>query len=286
MFPALMVSLDRRGFVRSLGAASLAALGGCGRAAPGGRRLQRIGVQLYTVRAELQRDFDGTLARLAEIGYREVEFAGYFGRTSSQVRVAVAQAGLSAPGSHVPFELLRDDWSRAVDEAAAAGHSWIVVAWVPEAERRSPDDWQRVAALFNRAGVAARTAGVRFAYHNQEYDFQPVENVTPFDVVAAETDPANVDLELDVYWAVKGGGDPLASIQRYSGRIPLMHFKDSAGPPEHAMVDVGAGTIDWQAVLARGSRAGLRHVFVEHDTPTDAVASVRAGFTYLQGVEF
>jgi sugar phosphate isomerase/epimerase len=186
----------------------------------------------------------------------------------------------------VPFELLRGDWSRAVGDAAAAGHSWIVVAWVPESERRSSDDWRRLADLLDRSGAAARTAGVRFAYHNQEYDFKPVETATPFDVIATGTQPANVDLELDVYWAVKGGGDPLATIDRYPGRIPLMHFKDAGPPPSRAMVDVGAGTIDWKSVLARGPAAGLRHVFVEHDTPADAFASVRAGFAYLNGVTF
>lgn len=285
MFPALMISLDRRSFVRSLGVASLAGLGGCGWGART-RRLQRIGVQLYTVRAELERDFDGTLARLAEIGYRDVEFAGYFGRTPAQVRAALAQAGLSAPGSHVAFESLLANWQRTAGEAAEAGHDWVVVPWLPEAARQRAVDWGRVADLFNQSGALAQQAGVRFAYHNQEYDFRPVETQTPFDVVAARTDPALVDFELDVYWAVKGGADPLACIERYPGRFPLMHFKDSAGPPAHAMVDVGAGTIDWQAVLALSKRAGLEHVFVEHDTPADPLASVRAGFTYLAGVEF
>ena len=278
MFPALMVAISRRSFVTSLGAASLAALGGCA------RRVRRIGVQLYTVRAELQRDFWRTLVRLAEIGYREVEFAGYFSRTAEQVRISVRRLGLTAPGSHVPFELLRGDWSRAVGEAAAAGHEWIVVAWVPESERRGADDWRRVAELFDRAGAAARTAGVRFAYHNQEYDFTPVQTVTPFDLVAAGTDPANVDFELDVYWAVKGGADPLALIARYPARFPLMHFKDSAGPPQHEMRDVGSGTLNWKAILDAGHQAGLHHVFVEHDTPADPFASVRAGFDYLHGL--
>ena len=98
MLSARMTLLDRRRFLRSLGALGAAAVSGCAAGAVSGRRLQRIGVQLYTVRAELQRDFEGTLARLAEIGYRLVEFAGYFGRTPAQVRVAVSDAGLTAPG--------------------------------------------------------------------------------------------------------------------------------------------------------------------------------------------
>ena len=282
MFSARMRQIDRRRFLKTLGAAGVAPWFGCSRRS---HRLDRIGVQLYTVRAELERDFDGTLLRLAEIGYREVEFAGYFGRTPAHVRAAVARAGLTAPGAHVPFEMLLGEFERTAGDAATAGHDWVVVPWLPEDARRTAADWRRVAELFNRAGEQARAAGVRFAYHNQAYDWTPVEAMTPFDVVATATQSGLVDFELDVYWAVKGGSDPLRLIERVPGRFPLMHFKDARGP-EQAMVDVGAGSIDWRAILARGSQAGLRHVFIEHDTPADPFASARAGFDYLRGVEF
>ena len=282
MFSARMRVFDRRAFLRTLGFAGGCALLGCARRP---QRLTRIGVQLYTVRAELERDFDGTLLRLAELGYREVEFAGYFGRTPAQVRAAVARAGLTAPGSHVAFETLLGEFERTAGDAAAAGHGWVVVPWLPETARRTAADWRRVAGLFNRAGERARATGVRFAYHNQAYDWNSVEDITPFDVVATETQPDLVDLELDVYWALKGGRDPVRLIESYPGRFPLMHFKDALGP-EQTMVDVGAGSIDWSAILEHGPQAGLQHVFVEHDTPADAFASVRAGFEYLQGVAF
>ena len=282
MFSARMRALDRRQFVQTLGAAGAASLLGCGVR----QQRRRIGVQLYTVRAELERNFDGTLGRLAEIGYREVEFAGYFGRTPAQVRAAVARAGLTAPGAHIAFEATQDGWSRTLDDAAAAGHHWVVVPWIPERARRTGDDWRRVAEQLGRAAEAARAAALRLAYHNQEYDFHSVDAVTPFDAVAAASDAGSLDFELDVYWAVKGGADPLALIARYPARFPLMHFKDSAGPPQHEMRDVGSGTLDWKAILGAGDQAGLRHVFVEHDTPADPFASVRAGYEYLQGVAF
>ena len=278
MFSARMRALERRQFLAILSVAGAGALLGC---AQRPRRLTRIGVQLYTVRAELERDFDGTLGRLADIGYSEVEFAGYFGRTPHEVRVAVERAGLTAPGSHVAFETL-SDFARTSGQAAEAGHRWVVIPWVPEAAR---SDWRRVADMFNEGGRLARSAGLRLAYHTQAYDFMPVETMTPFDVVATRTQPELVHLELDVYWARKGGADPVTVIERYPGRFPLMHFKDGAGP-DLTMVDVGAGTIDWRAILAHGGRAGLRHVFVEHDAPEDPFASVRAGFDYLQGVAF
>lgn len=272
-----MRALDRREFLYLLGAMTL---GACAREP---RRLARIGVQLYTVRAELQQDFDGTLDRLAAIGFREVEFAGYFGRTPAQVRAAVERAGLTAPGTHVAFELLDAGWAQAVDDAAAAGHNWIVVPWVPESARRNADDWRHLAERFNRAGAQAHRGGLRFAYHTQEYDFHSVDSVTPFETLADATDRTFVDFELDVYWAVNGGGDPAAILGRHRGRMPLMHLKDAAGP-EHIMADVGAGDIDWPAVLELGRQAGLQHAFVEHDAPADPMASLRASFRYLEGI--
>jgi sugar phosphate isomerase/epimerase len=238
------------------------------------------------VRADLALDFDGTLARVAEIGFREVEFAGYFGRTPAQVRAAVARAGLVAPGAHVPFESLDGDWAAVVGGAAEAGHDWVIVPWIPREERRTIEQWRRLADRFNDAGAAARRLGMRFGYHNHDSEFTPIDGTVPFDALVAGCDPVSVAFELDIYWAVKGGADPIAVLARWPGRFPLIHVKDSAGPPAHVMTDVGAGTIDWPAVFARRAAAGIRHAFVEHDTPADALASLRASYRYLERVDW
>ena len=280
--------VGRRDFLRTLSGAALGALAsGCAdrSRATGARRLDRIGLQLYTVRSAMAEDFDGTLARVAEIGYREVEFAGYFDRDPAAVKSALANAGLAAPAAHVPLEMVRDDLPRLLEAARTIGQRWLVVAWIPE-EERSADGYRAVADLFNRAGDDARAAGLRFAYHNHDFEFVDVDGRLPYDILLAETDAELVEFELDLYWITRGGYDPVAYFDRHPGRFPLVHVKDSAGPPDHRMVDVGAGVIDFAAIFARSERAGIRHYFVEHDNPPDPFASIAASYDYLSNLSF
>lgn len=241
----------------------------------------RMGVQLYTVRDAMQRDFAGTLERIAAIGYTDVEFAGYFGRSPSQVRGVIERAGLAAPSSHVGFELIQDDWPGTLGTARDAGHAYVTIPWLPDGVRRTRADWSRIAAQFNRAGEAARAAGLRLAYHNQAYDLVPVDGVRPLDLLLAETEPELVAFQLDVYWLFKAGGDPVSYLRQHPGRVAMTHLKDSAGPPAHVMRDVGSGTLDFARILAAAAQSGVQHHFVEHDEPVDAFASLRASFAHL-----
>jgi sugar phosphate isomerase/epimerase len=270
---------DRRAFLAALALGSAASMA---RRAPAAPRPQPIGVQLYTVRALLQNDFEGTLAQLAAIGFREVEFAGYLGRGPQAVRAALNAAGLEAPSAHVPVETARNHWPRALETAHAIGHRYLVVAWLPETERTSLDRYRATADLFNRVGEQARAAGLRFAYHNHAFEFEPREGRLPYDVLLERCDPRHVAFEMDLYWIAKGGQDPRPYFTRWPGRFPLVHIKDSAGAPEHRMVDVGGGTIPWRAILAQRQQAGIQHYFIEHDEPADPLATARAGYEYLR----
>lgn len=278
----------RRRFLATLGLATLttAALG-APRAAhatlPAARAshaARRIGLQLYTVRDLLGRDFEGTLARVAEIGFQEVEFAGYFGHSPEQVRAALARSGLAAPSAHVPLES-GDAWQATLDAARVMGHRYVVLAWIPPEQRRTLDDYRRLAARLNRAGAAATAAGLRLAYHNHDFELTPLGESVPYDLLLAETDAAHVAFEMDIYWVVKAGGDPLAYLARHPGRFPMVHAKDASAAPERRMMDVGSGTIDFRTILARGTAAGVRHVFVEHDEPAEPLASARASYEHL-----
>jgi sugar phosphate isomerase/epimerase len=279
--------MNRRAFLQR-SAAGLAVLGLPRRAVavPPFTGLDRIGVQLYTVRDAVQRDLEGTLARVAAIGYQEVEFAGYAGRTAAQVRDAVRRAGLNAPSAHVPLATLGQGWSRVLDDAHTVGHRYLVMPWLDEKDRLNLDAYRRIADRLNRAGEAASRAGLRFAYHNHDFEFTPMENRLPYDVLLEATDPAHVLLELDLYWITKGGQDPLAYFARWPGRFPLVHVKDSAGPPEHRMADVGAGTIEWARIFAHRKQAGIEHFFVERDDPPDPFASIAASHGYLSDLRF
>jgi sugar phosphate isomerase/epimerase len=250
--------------------------------------LDRIGVQLYTVRSLLERDFEGTLQRIAEIGFQEVEFAGYFRRPPRQIRSLLQSLKLDAPGGHMPYEALAQpgEWDRVLEMANELGHRYVVIAWTPASDRRTLDDWKRIAERFNAAGRAARRAGLTFAYHNHEFEFTPLgAGPLPFDVLLTESDPELVKIELDLYWITLGGQDPLEYFRRQPGRFPLVHVKDmQRGGEQPRMVDVGAGDIDFAAIFAERERAGIRHFFVEHDEPAAPLDSIRASYQHLRAM--
>jgi sugar phosphate isomerase/epimerase len=248
------------------------------------RSLERIGVQLYTVRTEMQRDVEATLARVAEIGYRDVEFAGYFDHTPAQIAALLQRHSLASPSTHIGLDQMRDDWERVLNDAAEIGHEYVTIPSVAPEDRGTVDDWKRVAALFNERAAQARAAGLRFAYHNHDFEFAGIDGIVPFDVLLADTDPALVDFELDIYWITRAGFDPLDYFTRFPGRFRMTHLKDSAGPPDHDMTDVGSGSIDFARIIAAANDAGVRHHFVEHDEPADPISSIRSSYQYLAGL--
>lgn len=274
----------RRSFLSALAAAAL------GAAAAGPRALAQraappplpMGLQLYTVRAAMKRDLPATLARVAAIGYREVEFAGYFDRAPAAIRDLLAANGLRSPAAHIPFATLDDGWAAALDASRTIGHEWVVMPWLPPELRRTADDWRRIAERYVSAAARAREAGLRFAHHNHDFELAALpDGSVPLEILLAGTDPALVDFEMDIYWMVRAGGDPLDYITRHPGRFRLLHLKDSAGPPQHRMTDVGAGVIDFPRILAAARADGAVHAFVEHDEPDDPMRSISASHDYL-----
>jgi len=271
--------MERRTFVAAIAAAMAAGADPLRACAPSPQaRAPGLGIQLYTLRSEMERDFEGTLARVAEIGYREVEFAGYFDRSAADVRATLDSAGLTAPAAHVGLDLIGDAMDKTVSDAATIGHRYLVVPWISE-ENRTLDGFRQVAEQLNRASEQARANGLTVGYHNHDFEFVRTDDQIPLDVLLAETDPSVV-LELDIFWAVKGGADPLSYFSQHSGRVKLIHAKDMDAAGN--MTDVGAGTIDFAAILNAGEGAGLEHVFVEHDQPADPFATARAGHAHLQ----
>jgi sugar phosphate isomerase/epimerase len=271
-------AIGRREFLGALAAAGATALSPVA-AAP--RSQKRFGFQLYTARRELARDFPGTLARIAAIGYDEVEFAGYHGNPAAAVRASLRAAGLTAPSAHIGMPEIEGDWARVVANAAAVGHDYLIFAWVPDAHR-SADGYKRLAERFNRAGEIALSSGIRFGYHNYTYDFTRAGSGFLYDVLLAETDPRYVTMQLDVYWLVDAGQDARTYLARHRGRYSSLHLKDRT--TDGRMVDVGAGAIDWRGVMRAAREAGVRHLFVEHDDPADAFASARASLRHLRSL--
>ncbi|HEX6307134.1 MAG TPA: sugar phosphate isomerase/epimerase [Longimicrobiales bacterium] len=276
---------SRRSFLATLGAAAIGTMVHPACATVRGSLLGRIGLQLYTVRNEMERDLEATLEQIAAIGYREVEFAGYFERSATQIAALLERLELTSPSTHIGYDQMRDDWSRTLDTALTIGHTYITIPWIAPEQRRTIADWERTAALFNERAATARARGLRFAYHNHDFEFAQTDGTVPFDLLLANTDPELVEFELDIYWITRAGFDPLRYFERYPGRFRLTHLKDSAGPPEHRMVDVGSGQIDFAGVIAAANAAGVRHHFVEHDQPAEPFASIRSSYQYLAALE-
>jgi len=241
-----------------------------------------VGIQLYSVRKAMQADFDGTLKKVAGIGYKQVEFAGLFGHSAAQVRSTLDGLGLTAPSMHVPFETLDQGWDAVLSDAHQLGCRYVVVPSIPGALRSSLDDYRRVAERFTRGAEAAAKAGIGFAYHNHDIDFAPIDHRLPFDVLLEASDPSLVKFELDLYWIVRAGQDPLRYFNRWPGRGRLVHVKDTMGAPDHRMTEVGSGIIDWPHLLASAKGAGVEHFIVEHDDAADPFASISKSFSYLR----
>ncbi len=277
--------MKRREFLGTAGAITLGSMLPPACRPAHGAKLEKIGIQLYTVRDQMKADFEGTLAHIAQIGYKEVEFAGYFDRTPADVRAILERNGLSAPATHLMSDN-PDGWKKAVDLAKAVGHDYLVAPWIPEEKRMTLDGWKRIAEEFNRVGQVAKDAGIQFAYHNHDFEFPKMEGQVPYDLLLQSTDPKLVQLEIDLYWLTRGGQDPLAYFARWPGRIPLVHVKDSMGGPEHKMVDVGQGKIEWRRIFAKREQAGIKHFFVEHDQPPQPFDDIAVSYKYLSQLEF
>jgi sugar phosphate isomerase/epimerase len=283
---ALGAVLSRRGFL-GVAAASVAAaiipssaesLVPSPQSPPGSP--QRIGLQLYTVRDLMQKDVQGTLRQVAGVGYREVEFAGLFDKKATTVAKWLKENQLTSPSSHIPIDRLRNNIQGVVDECRTLGNSIIVCPYLDEKERKTADDWHRLAADFNKFGDQVKRAGMQFAYHNHDFEFAKLPTgEMGYDILCKECDPKNVKLEMDLYWITKGGQDPLAYFAKYPGRFPLVHVKDMSGSGQ--IVNVGEGRIDWSRIFAKRREAGIEHFYVERDNPTNPIADITVSYGYL-----
>jgi sugar phosphate isomerase/epimerase len=241
---------------------------------------QPIGLQLYTVRDWMQRDMEYTLKTVYSIGYREVEFAGLFDKKADKVRNWLDKIGLKSPSSHISYERLKANLQGVADEAQALGNSYIVCPDVDARLRLDADAWKRVAADFTRIGEQLQRLGLRFAYHNHDFEFRPLPSgETGYDILVNETDQKYVKLQLDLYWISKAGKDPLTYFAKFPGRFPMVHVKDMTG--NGAMVDVGKGIIDWSRIFAKRREAGIEHFYVEHDEPKSPFDDIKVSFDYL-----
>jgi sugar phosphate isomerase/epimerase len=238
-----------------------------------------LGLQLYTIRRALEEEVRGTMEQVAAIGYEAVEFAGYYGRGPEDINTLLNDLGLTSPAAHIPLERLRAAPEEVIRTAQAIGHEYVVCPYLAEEERTSIADYRRLATELSAFGRRCTDAGLTFAYHNHDFEFVDMDGTRPYDVLLAETDPEHVTMELDLYWVIAAGVDPLDYIRQNPARYPLCHIKDRSAEGE--MVDVGSGTIDFPSIF---SEADFEHYFVEHDDPENPMQSIEASYEALQAL--
>lgn len=281
----------RRAFLgTALGAAAATALGTPAQAAETGRCRRRIppsglGMHLYTMRTPLATDFKGTLARLADIGYATVGVSGRHGNSAAAIRTMLDETRLKAVLEHVGYDIVRGSGlPQALEDIHTLGARWIVVPSLPGA-MHTPAGFREAAREFNKAGLAAREAGLGpLLFHNHGLDHQVVEGENLYDILLKETDPHLVGFELDVYWAAKGGADPRSLFVRHRRRFPALHVKDMA--PNGDFADVGSGVLDFRSMFGTADSGGVRQWLVEHDSPADPFATALNSYRYLSRLRY
>ncbi len=244
-----------------------------------------LGLQLYSVRELLPKDYDGTLRQLGALGYREVEAAGFFGRSPSEVKLAMDQAGLNCVSAHYPLKDLLPKVDETIEYGKNLGLKYIVCAspWLKDPSRvKDPgsraardamtlDDWRWNAEQFNRIGERVNAAGIWFAYHNHTAEFREEKGVVFYDELMHLTDPAKVTFEMDCGWVVVGGKNPVHYLTHYPTRISMLHVKEfkmsgwTPGLEPPPSTEMGRGSIDYGPIFKAAKKARIKHAFVEQE---------------------
>ncbi|MFW6308684.1 MAG: sugar phosphate isomerase/epimerase family protein [bacterium] len=221
-----------------------------------------VALQLYTVREETEKDFKGTLSKVAEIGYKGVEFAGYGGLSASELKKLLDDLGLKAAGSHVPYPAIDSDLDRVIQYNLEIDNKYISI---PYMEFEGKEEFIKTAEELNKAGEKCKEAGIQLCYHNHNQEFEVFDGTYGLDLLYQNSDAQNLQVEIDTFWAKYAGVDPVEYINKYSGRIPLVHLKDMEANEEKDFAEVGEGIMDIESIAQAAEKAGAKWLIVEQD---------------------
>ncbi|HXC09852.1 MAG TPA: sugar phosphate isomerase/epimerase [Steroidobacteraceae bacterium] len=266
-----------------------------------------IGIQLYTVNGEMKEDPAGTLKKIREIGFGEVETAGFGKLSAKQFRGLLDDAGLACPSAHLPFDM--GNLGSTFEDAHALGATYAASGSLPPAavgskaadapskRSMSLDEAKRTAELVNRIGDAAKRAGLQYVYHNHDFEFADQGGSVGYDVLLRESDPDLVKFEIDCGWMIFAGRNPIDYFKKYPNRFPMIHVKDflpahdngaaAAGKAPMLGAELGHGVVDYRPIFAAASAAGLKHYFVEQEGPFSRMAPLQAArvdYEYLHSL--
>lgn len=244
------------------------------------------GLILYTVRDDMTKDAMSTLGSVAETGYQVLEGASYsnrqmYGMKPAEFKNAVESFGMNLLSSHL--NVTEQNVHEVAEDAAEAGLKYVVK---PSMTHNSLDDYKRGAERYNEFGEIFNKHGIRFGYHNHAFEFEMMDGIVPYDLLLQQTDPSLVCMELDLYWIIKGGADPLEYFEKYPGRFELWHVKDMSADSEQYETELGNGVIDFKEIFSQSEKSGLKNYFVEQDTCRDypPLESIGISLEYLKEI--
>ncbi|MFT3903089.1 MAG: sugar phosphate isomerase/epimerase [Niabella sp.] len=289
--------MNRKNFLRLSGGAALGvAFSSCanGMTASGSKgTIKNLGLQLYSLRDDLPKDPKGVLKQVASFGYKHIEsFEGgqgmFWGMTNKEFKKYMDSLGMKMVSSHCDF---RHDFERKAAEAGEIGMKYLICPWF--GRQKSLDDYKKGAEDFNKAGEICKKNGLRFAYHNHDYSFRLQDGQFPQDIMMKESDPALVDFEMDIYWTVTAGQDPVAWMKKYNGRFKLCHVKDrrkntpyKEGESNQSCI-VGQGSMDYKSILGSAKKLGMQYYIVEQEAyEKSPLECVKEDAAYLNKLVF
>lgn len=242
-----------------------------------------IGLQMYTLRNETAEDFEGTLRKVAAMGYEGVEFAGYGDIPAERMRELLDELGLKAIGSHIGLHLLENNLEDEIAYLKTIGAKYAICPWLP-AEARDTEAWRKHLVSFERIGKRFREEGITFAYHNHEFEFEvEIDGQIVFDALYERISPEYLQVEMDIGWVQYSGIDLVAYVKKYAGRLPLLHLKDFRGGEKGQQIDtveLGNGDLPLSSIIEAATEASVEWLIVEQDVcanpPIEAVATSMA----------
>ena len=287
--------------------------------------LQPVGIQFFSLPKMLDEDFAGSIAMLSGMGYKEAELygpypfstkaaqerwaavtpslgfkgSGFFGHTAGEVKEIFAKNSMRVPSMHTDLDTLEHAMDKLAEAANTLGATYVVLPAIPEDKRKTLDDYKKMADTFNRIGASAKKEGVRFGYHNHGYGLVEMDGKIPLQLIIENTDPSLVWLEMDLFWTVAGGADPIAYITKYPGRYKLMHVKDMSKKVRFSgnggdskqwielfpyMTTAGSGVLDLKTILPAAQKAGVDHFIVEQDMVKDPQIALKKSYDYISSI--
>ena len=287
--------------------------------------LKKIGIQLFSLPKLLEKDFKGTIKMLAQMGYKELELygpypfsaqeaidrwksitpslgfsgSGYFGLTAQQVKDALKENGMTTPSIHTDWITLQKNMNALGEAGHLLGFEYVGLPLIPAENRKNLDDYKRMADEFNKVGEQAKKVGLKFAYHNHGYGLNEIDGQIPLKLILERTDPKLVFFEMDLFWTVAGGADPVTYLKSYPGRYRLMHVKNMREKKRFSgdggdsnqwielfpyMTTAGEGVLDLRAIIAQAQQSGVTHFFVEQDMVANPEVELKKSLDYLKAL--